>query len=33
MTKHPTKEGFATRAIYFGYEPAECCGSLTPSIF
>jgi methionine-gamma-lyase len=33
MTKQPTKDGFATRAIHFGYEPAGCCGSLTPPIF
>jgi methionine-gamma-lyase len=33
MTRHPPKEGFATRAIHFGYEPADCCGSLTPPIF
>ncbi len=33
MTKRPTKEGFATRAIHLGYEPADYRGSLTPPIF
>ena len=28
-----TTSGFATRAIHFGYDPANYCGALTPPVF